>query len=144
MQQLIPWFLNDVMQEEVAQQADHRTESIWIWTGSHSDGHSLNSTSRVAVLTHSPETVITRLPFEIKSFRTIFPYRENTREWIIESYLQSLSTRNVEKVIYTWVSTRSQRQTNLSGKFDSNKKFFEKILEVLGCMCNRFGFGKLQ
>ncbi len=99
MQQLITWFLNDVMKEEVAQQAGVPR-------------YARSSTRRAHWNGYRPRTLKTRygeitllkpqlreFPFETKIFDRYSRTEKALVNTIIESYLQGVSTRKVETVI---------------------------------------------
>ena len=79
LQQLITWFLNDMMMRKWHSRQEYRNtrdrvqgEPIGMATGP--------DRSRPIWRTHSPETTITRDPVWNKSLRTVFPDQESTHE----------------------------------------------------------------
>jgi len=99
MQQLITWFLNDVMNEEVAQQAGVPRHARSSSRRAHRNGYRSRSLkTRFGDLTlQKPQ--LRELPFETKVFERYSRTEKAIVNAIIESYLQGVSTRNVEKVI---------------------------------------------
>lgn len=99
MQQLITWFLNDVMNEEVAQQA-----GVPRYVRSHARRAHRNGYRQRTLKTRFGELSLLKpqlreLPFETKVFDRYSRTEKALVNAIIESYLQGVSTRNVEKVV---------------------------------------------
>jgi transposase-like protein len=99
MQQLITWFLNDVMKEEVAQQAGVPKHARSSSRRAHRNGYRSRSLkTRFGELTlQKPQ--LRQVPFETKVFERYSRTEKALVNAIIESYLQGVSTRNVETVI---------------------------------------------
>jgi len=99
MQQLITWFLNDVMNEEVAQQAGVPRHARSSSRRAHRNGYrSRTLKTRFGELSlHKPQ--LREIPFETKVFERYSRVEKALVNAIIESYLQGVSTRNVENVI---------------------------------------------
>jgi len=99
MQQLITWFLNDVMNEEVAQQAGVPRYARSSTRRAHRNGYRPRSLkTRFGELSlRKPQ--LREIPFETKVFERYSRTEKALVNAIIESYLQGVSTRNVEKVI---------------------------------------------
>jgi putative transposase len=109
MQQLITWFPNDVMKEEVAQHAGVPRYARSSTRRAHRKGYRQRSLKtrygEVALL--KPQ--LREFPFETKIFERYSRTEKALVNAIIESYLQEVSTRKVEVLISNWVSTRSRR-----------------------------------
>lgn len=99
MQQLITWFLNDVMNEEVAQQAGVPKHARSSSRRAHRNGYRSRSlkTRFGDLMLQKPQ--LREIPFETKVFERYSRAEKALVNAIIESYLQGVSTRNVEKVI---------------------------------------------
>ena len=99
MQQLITWFLNDVMNEEVAQQAGVPKHARSSSRRAHRNGYRSRSlkTRFGDLILQKPQ--LREIPFETKVFERYSRTEKALVNAIIESYLQGVSTRNVEKVI---------------------------------------------
>jgi putative transposase len=98
-QQLITLFLNDVMNEEVAQQAEvprHARSSSRRAYHNGTRSRSLKTRYRELIL-QKPK--LRKIPFETKAFERYSRTEKALLNSIIESYLQGVSTRNVENVI---------------------------------------------
>jgi putative transposase len=98
MQQLITWFLNDVMNEEVVSRPEYRDTRDRV-QGAHRNGYRSRSLkTRFGNLSlQKPQS--RELPFETKVFERYSRTDKALVNAIIESYLQGVSTRNVEKAI---------------------------------------------
>ena len=109
MQQLITWFPNDVVKEEVAQQAGVPRYARTSTRRAHRKGYRQRSlkTRYGEVTLLKPQ--LREFPFETKIFERYSRTEKALVNAIIESYLQEVSTRKVEVVISNWVSTRSRR-----------------------------------
>lgn len=99
MQQLITWFLNDVMNEEVTQQAGVPRYARSSTRRAHRNGYRSRS-----LKTRYGELNLLKLQLREIPFRTnVFVRYSRTEQAlvnaIVESYLQGVSTRNVEKVV---------------------------------------------
>jgi len=99
MQQLITWFLNDVMNEEVAQQAGVPKHARSSSRRAHRNGYRSRSlkTRFGDLMLQKPQ--LREIPFETKVSERYSRTEKALVNAIIESYLQGVSTRNVEKVI---------------------------------------------
>ena len=100
MQQLIiTWFLNDVMKEEVAWQAGVPRYARSSARKAHRNGYRQRSlkTRFGELLLQKPQ--LRESPFETKVFERYSRTEKALVNAIIESYLQGVSTRNVETVI---------------------------------------------
>jgi transposase-like protein len=99
MQQLITWFLNDVMNEEVAQQAGVPRYARSSTRRAHRNGFRQRSlkTRFGELILQKPQ--LREIPFETKVFERYSRTEKALVNAIIESYLQGISTRNVENVI---------------------------------------------
>ncbi len=99
MQQLLPWFLNDVMIEEVAQQAGVPRYARSSSRRAHRNGYRqrLLKTRFGEFILQKPQ--LREIPFETKVFDWYSRAEKALVNAIIESYLQGVSTRNVETVV---------------------------------------------
>jgi len=99
MQQLITWFLNDVMNEEVARQAG---VPRYVRSGTrkaHRNGYRQRSLKTRFGELSLLKPQLREIPFETKVFDRYSRTEKALVNAIIESYLQGVSTRNVEKVV---------------------------------------------
>jgi len=99
MQQLITWFLNDVMNEEVAQQAGVPKHARSSLRRAHRNGYRSRSLKTRFGELNLQKPQLREIPFETKVFERYSRTEKALVNAIIESYLQGVSTRNVEKVI---------------------------------------------
>jgi len=99
MQQLIKWFLNDVMNEEVAQQAGVPRYARSSSRRAHRNGNRTRSLKTRYGELSLLKPQLREIPFETKVFDRYFRTEKALVNAIVESYLQGVSTRNVEKVI---------------------------------------------
>jgi len=99
MQQLITWFLNDVMNEEVAQQAGVPRHTRSSSRRAYRNGYRSRSLKTRFGNLNLQKPQLREIPFETKVFERYSRTEKALVNAIIESYLQSVSTRNVEKVI---------------------------------------------
>ena len=99
MQQLITWFLNDVMREEVAQQAGVPRYARSSTRRAHGNGYRQRSLkTRFGEITLlKPQ--MREFPFETKIFERYSRTEKALVNAIIESYLNGVSTRKVEAVV---------------------------------------------
>ena len=99
MQQLITWFLNDVMNEEVAQQAGVPKHARSSSRRAHRNGYRSRSlkTRFGELILQKPQ--LREIPFKTQVFERYSRTENALVNAIIESYLQGVSTRNVENVI---------------------------------------------
>jgi putative transposase len=99
MQQLITWFLNDVMNEEVAQQAGVPRYARSSSRRAHRNGNRTRSLKTRYGELSLLKPQLREIPFETKVFDRYSRTEKALINAIVESYLQGVSTRNVEKVI---------------------------------------------
>lgn len=99
MQQLITWFLNDVMNEEVAQQAGVPRYARSSSRRAHRNGYRQRSLKTRFGELSLLKPQLREIPFETKIFDRYSRTEKALVNAIIESYLQGVSTRNVEKVV---------------------------------------------
>jgi transposase-like protein len=99
MQQLITWFLNDVMKEEVAQQAGVPRYARSSTRRAHRNGYRHRSLkTRYGELTlQKPQ--LREIPFKTTIFKRYSRTEKALVNAIVESYLQGVSTRKVENVV---------------------------------------------
>jgi transposase-like protein len=99
MQQLITWFLNDVMNEEVAQQAGVPRYARSSTRRAHRNGYRQRSLKTRFGELSLLKPQLREIPFETKVFDRYSRTEKALVNAIIESYLQGVSTRNVETVV---------------------------------------------
>jgi transposase-like protein len=99
MQQLITWFLNDVMNEEVAHQAGVPRYARSSLRRAHRNGYRQRSLKTRFGDLSLQKPQLREIPFETKVFERYSRTEKALVNAIIESYLQGVSTRNVETVI---------------------------------------------
>jgi putative transposase len=99
MQQLITWFLNDVMNEEVAQQAGVPRYARSSTRRAHRNGYRSRSLKTRFGELSLLKPQLREIPFETREFERYSRTEKALVNAIIESYLQGVSTRNVETVI---------------------------------------------
>lgn len=99
MQQLITWFLNDVMNEEVAQQAGVPRYARSSTRRAHRNGYRQRSLKTRFGDLSLQKPQLREIPFETKVFERYSRTEKALVNAIIETYLQGVSTRNVETVI---------------------------------------------
>ncbi len=99
MQQLIAWFLNDVMNEEVAQQAGVPRHARSSSRRAHRNGYRSRSLKTRFGDISLQKLQLREIPFETNVFERYSRTEKALVNAIIESYLQGVSTRNVENVI---------------------------------------------
>lgn len=99
MQQLITWFLNDVMNEEVAKQAGVPRYARSSSRRAHRNGYRPRSLKTRFGELSLQKPQLREFPFETKVFERYSRTEKALVNAIIESYLQGVSTRNVENVI---------------------------------------------
>jgi transposase-like protein len=99
MQQFITWFLNDVMQEEVAQQAGvpryARSSTRRVYRNGYRQRSLKTRYGEVTLL--KPQLI--EFPFETKIFERYSRTEKALVNPIVESYLQGVFTRKVEAVV---------------------------------------------
>lgn len=132
MQQLITWFLNDVMNEEVAQQAGVPRYARSSSRRAHRNGYRSRSlkTRFGELILQKPQ--LREIPFETKVFDRYSRTEKALVNAIIESYLQGVSTRNVEKVVsHLGVNQLSASYVSKIGRELDTKvqEFMEKSLD---------------
>lgn len=99
MQQLITWFLNDVMNEEVAQQAGVPKHARSSSRRAHRNGYRSRSLKTRFGELNLQKPQLRESPFKTQVFERYSRTEKALVNAIIESYLQGVSTRNVENVI---------------------------------------------
>jgi len=99
MQQLITWFLNDVMNEEVTQQAGVPRYARSSTRRAHRNGYRQRSLKTRFGELSLLKPQLREVPFETKVFEKYARTEKALVNAIIESYLQGVSTRNVETII---------------------------------------------
>jgi putative transposase len=99
MQQLITWFLNDVMNEEVSHQAGVPRYARSSARRAHRNGYRQRSLKTRFGELSLLKFQLREIPFETKVFDRYSRTEKAPMNAIIESYLQGVSTRNVEKVV---------------------------------------------
>jgi len=99
MQQLITWFLNDVMNEEVAQQAGVPRYARSSTRRAHRNGYRPRTLKTRFGELSLQKPQLREIPFETKVFERYSRTEKALVNAIIESYLQGVSTRNVKNVI---------------------------------------------
>ena len=99
MQELITWFLNAVMNEEVAQQAGLPRYERSSARRAHRNGYRQRSLKTRFGELSLQKPQLREIPFETKVFERYSRTEKALVNVIIESYLQGVSTRNVENVI---------------------------------------------
>jgi transposase-like protein len=99
MQQLITWFLNDLMNEEVAQQAGVPRHARSSSRRAHRNRYRQRTLKTRFGELNLQKPQLREIPFETKVFERYFPTGKALMNAIIESYLQGVSTRKVEAVL---------------------------------------------
>jgi len=99
MQQLITWFLNDVINEEVAQQAGVPRYKRSNSRRAHRNGYRPRSLKTRYGELNLLKPQLREIPFETKIFQRYSRTEKALVNAIIESYLQGVSTRKVQDVI---------------------------------------------
>ena len=99
MQQLITWFLNDVMNEEVVQQAGVPRYARSSSRRAHRNGYRQRSLKTRFGELSLLKPQLREIAFETKVFDRYSRTERALVNAIIESYLQGVSTRNVEKIV---------------------------------------------
>jgi transposase-like protein len=99
MQQLITWFLNDVMKEEVAQQAGVPRYTRSSARRAHRNGYRYRSLKTRFGELELLKPQLREIPFETNVFKRYSRTEKALVNAIVESYLQGVSTRKVEAVI---------------------------------------------
>jgi transposase-like protein len=127
MQQLITWFLNDVMNEEVAQQAGVPRYARSSSRRAHRNGYRQRSLKTRFGELSLLKPQLREIPFETKVFDRYSRTEKALVNAIIESYLQGVSTRNVEKI----VSCLGVNQLSASYVSKVAQELDEKIHEFL-------------
>jgi transposase-like protein len=132
MQQLITWFLNDVMNEEVAQQAGVPRYARSSSRRAHRNGYRQRSLKTRFGELSLLKPQLREIPFETKVFDRYSRTERALVNAIIESYLQGVSTRNVETVVsHLGVHQLSASYVSKVGReLDTKvKEFMEKSLD---------------
>jgi transposase-like protein len=99
MQQLITWFLNDVMKEEVAQQAGVPRYTRSSARRAHRNGYRHRSLKTRFGELDLLKPQLREIPFKTNVFKRYSRTEKALVNAIVESYLQGVSTRKVEAVI---------------------------------------------
>jgi len=99
MQQLITWFLNDVMNEEVAQQAGVPRYARSSARRAHRNGYRQRSLKTRFGELSLLKPQLREIPFETKVFDRYSRTEKALVNAIVESYLQGVSTRKIEAVV---------------------------------------------
>jgi len=99
MQQLITWFLNDVMNEEVAQQAGVPRYKRSSSRRAHRNGYRHRSLKTRYGELNLLKPQLREIPFDTKIFERYSRTEKALVNAIVESYLQGVSTRKVQDVI---------------------------------------------
>jgi putative transposase len=99
MQQLITWFLNDVMKEEVAQQAGVPRYARSSTRRAHRNGYRQRSLKTRYGELELLKPQLREIPFETKIFARYARTEKALVNAIVESYLQGVSTRKIEAVV---------------------------------------------
>lgn len=99
MQQLITWFLNDVMNEEVAQQAGVPRYKRSSSRRAHRNGYRHRSLKTRYGELSLLKPQLREIPFDTKIFERYSRTEKALVNAIVESYLQGVSTRKVQDVI---------------------------------------------
>ncbi len=99
MQQLITWFLDDVMKEEAAQQAGVPRYARSSTRSAHRNGYRPRTLKTRYGELSLQKPQLREIPFETKVFDRYSRTEKALVNAIIESYLQGVSTRKVETVI---------------------------------------------
>jgi transposase-like protein len=99
MQELITWFLNDVMKEELSQQAGALRYARTSARRAHRNGYRQRSLKTRFGELSLLKPQLREVPFETKVFEKYARTEKALVNAIIESYLQGVSTRNVEMII---------------------------------------------
>jgi len=132
MQQLITWFLNDVMNEEVAQQAGVPRYARSSSRRAHRNGYRQRSLKTRFGELSLLKPQLREIPFETKVFERYSRTEKALVNAIIESYLQGVSTRNVETVVsHLGVNQLSASYVSKVGRELDTKvqEFMEKALD---------------
>jgi transposase-like protein len=132
MQQLITWFLNDVMNEEVAQQAGVPRYARSSSRRAHRNGYRQRSLKTRFGELSLLKPQLREIPFETKVFDRYSRTEKALVNAIIESYLQGVSTRNVETVVsHLGVNQLSASYVSKVGReLDAKvQEFMEKSLD---------------
>jgi putative transposase len=99
MQQLITWFLNDVMKEEVAQQAGVPRYTRSSARRAHRNGFRHRSLRTRYGDLNLLKPQLREIPFETNVFNRYSRTEKALVNAIVESYLQGVSTRKIEAVV---------------------------------------------
>ena len=132
MQQLITWFLNDVMNEEVAQQAGVPRYSRSSSRRAHRNGYRSRSLKTRFGELSLLKPQLREIPFETKVFERYSRTEKALVNAIVESYLQGVSTRNVETVVsHLGINQLSASYVSKVGRELDTKvqEFMEKALD---------------
>jgi transposase-like protein len=99
MQELITWFLNDEMKKEISQRADASRYTRTSTRRAHRNGYRERSLKTRFGELNLQKPQLREIPFKTKVFEKYARTEKALVNAIIESYLQGVSTRNVETVI---------------------------------------------
>lgn len=99
MRELITWFLNDVMKEELSQQAGASRYARTSTRRAHRNGQRQRTLKTRFGELSLQKPQLREIPFETKVFEKYARTEKALVNAIIESYIQGVSTRNVESII---------------------------------------------
>jgi len=132
MQQLITWFLNDVMNEEVAQQTGVPRYARSSARRAHRNGYRQRSLKTRYGELNLQKPQLREIPFKTKVFVRYSRTKKALINAIVESYLQGVSTRKIEAVVsHLGIDEVSPSYVSkIARQLDENvKMFMEKPIE---------------
>ena len=132
MQQLVTWFLNDVMNEEVAQQAGVPRYARSSTRRAHRNGYRSRTLKTRYGELHLQKPQLRESPFKTKVFERYSRTEKALVNAIVESYLQGVSTRKIEAVVaHLGINDVSPSYVSkVSRQLDENvKSFMEKPID---------------
>ena len=132
MQQLITWFLNDVMNEEVAQQAGVPRYVRSSARRAHRNGYRCRSLKTRYGELNLLKPQLREMPFETTVFAKYARTEKALVNAIVESYLQGVSTRKIEAVVTTLGvhQISASYVSKVAQELDNNvKSFFEERID---------------
>jgi transposase-like protein len=132
MQQLITWFLNDVMNEEVAQQAGVPRYARSSNRRAHRNGYRLRSLKTRYGELQLLKPQLREIPFKTNVFVRYSRTEKALVNAIVESYLQGVSTRKIETVVsHLGINEISPSYVSkVARELDENvKSFLEKQID---------------
>jgi transposase-like protein len=132
MQQLITWFLNDVMNEEVAQQAGVPRYVRSSTRRAHRNGYRPRSLKTRYGELNLQKPQLREIPFKTNVFVRYSRTEKALVNAIVESYLQGVSTRKIEAVVsHLGINEVSPSYVSkIARQLDENvKTFMEKPIE---------------